>query len=146
MNSEAVVRWIFGSPVAAEGGEYRPRTIAVVGLSDKPDRPSYGVARFLQEQGFKIVPVTPKGEYILGEPVYRSLAEIPFPVDIVDVFRAPEHVPGVLADVKAMAHKPRILWLQEGVIHDEAAAGAVAYGLHTIMDRCMLKEARRVRR
>lgn len=146
MNSEQVIRWIFGSPTLAEGGAYRPKTIAVVGLSDNPERPSYHVAQFLQSMGFKIVPVTPKGDYLLGEKVYRSLSEIPFRVDVVDVFRAPQHVPEVLADVKAMESKPRILWLQEGVIHDEAAAGAIAYGLHTVMDRCMLKEARRVQR
>ncbi|HYF77415.1 MAG TPA: CoA-binding protein [Symbiobacteriaceae bacterium] len=125
---------------SAEG----PKVIAVVGLSDKPDRPSYRVAAFMQKMGYRIVPVTPKGETILGEPVFRSLAEIPFPVDVVDVFRAPEHVPAVLADVKQMQHRPTYLWLQEGVVHDEAAAEAEAYGLKVVMDRCLWKEHDRV--
>ncbi|HWI54033.1 MAG TPA: CoA-binding protein [Symbiobacteriaceae bacterium] len=121
---------------SAEG----PKVIAVVGLSDNPERPSYRVAAFMQKQGYRIVPVTPKGETILGEQVYRSLAEIPFAVDVVDVFRAPEHVPQVLADLKQMRSKPGYLWLQEGVVNAEAAAEAEAYGLQVVMDRCLWKE------
>ncbi|HYF92637.1 MAG TPA: CoA-binding protein [Symbiobacteriaceae bacterium] len=121
-----------------------PKVIAVVGLSENPERPSHRVAKFLQSQGFRIVPVTPKGDAILGEQAYRTLAEIPFPVDVVDVFRAPEHVPDILADLKQMQHRPAYLWLQEGVVHAEAAAEAEAYGLKVVMDRCMWKEHDRI--
>ncbi|HLN60321.1 MAG TPA: CoA-binding protein [Symbiobacteriaceae bacterium] len=140
LNDEAAVRWLLESPHAVEGGVQRAKVIAVVGLSDNPDRPSYRVAQHMQSLGYRIVPVGPKGEHILGEPVYRSLPEIPFAVDVVDVFRAPDFVPGVLEDVKRMQHKPRIFWLQEGVVHAEAAADAQAYGLHVVMDRCPWKE------
>ena len=125
---------------SAEG----PKVIAVVGLSDKPDRPSYRVAAFMQKMGYRIVPVTPKGETILGEQVYRSLAEIPFRVDVVDLFRAPQHVPDVLADLRQMPFKPDYLWLQEGVVHEAAAAEAEAYGLKVVMDRCLWKEHDRI--
>jgi predicted CoA-binding protein len=135
INEEKAIRTLLESP---------GKTIAVVGLSDNQERPSYRVAAFLQKQGYKIVPVSPKGETILGEPVYRTLASIPFPVDVVDVFRAPQAVPEVLADLKAMQHKPAMLWLQEGVVHPEAAAEAEAYGLTVVMDRCLWKEHDRV--
>lgn len=137
INEEQAIRELLQS---ADG----PKVIAVVGLSDKEDRPSYRVAAFMQKQGYRIVPVTPKGETILGEPVFRSLAEIPFRVDVVDVFRAPEHVPSVLADLKQMQQKPAYLWLQEGVVHQEAAAEANAHGLTVVMDRCLWKEHDRI--
>ncbi|HWI66667.1 MAG TPA: CoA-binding protein [Symbiobacteriaceae bacterium] len=137
INEEKAIRDLLGS---AEG----PKVIAVVGLSDNPERPSYRVAAFLQSQGYRVVPVSPKGETILGEPVYRSLAEIPFRVDVVDVFRAPQHVPDVLADLKQMQAKPEYLWLQEGVVHEDAAAEAEAYGLKVVMDRCLWKEHDRI--
>ena len=121
-----------------------PKVIAVVGLSENPERPSHRVAQFLQSQGYRIVPVTPKGETVLGEKAYRTLAEIPIPVDVVDVFRAPEYVPAVLADLRQMQFKPAYLWLQEGVVHDEAAAEAEALGLKVVMDRCLWKEHDRV--
>lgn len=137
INEEAAIRALLES---ADG----PKVIAVVGLSDNPERPSYRVARFMQSQGYRIVPVTPKGEAILGEQVYRSLAAIPFPVNAVDVFRAPDHVPQVLADLKQMPHRPEYLWLQEGVVNPEAAAEAEAYGLKVVMDRCLWKEHDRI--
>lgn len=144
LNDEAAVRWLLESPHAVEGGVQRAKVIAVVGLSDNPDRPSYRVAQHMQSLGYRVVPVGPKGEYILGEQVYRALPEIPFAVDVVDVFRAPDFVPGVLEDVKRMQHKPHMLWLQEGVVHEEAAAAAQAYGLHVVMDRCPWKEHDRI--
>jgi len=146
LNDEAAVRWVLESPFApvADGVGARRKVIAVVGLSENPERPSYRVARYLQSKGYCIVPVAPKGEMILDEPVYRSLTEVPFPVDVVDVFRAPQHVPDVLGDLKTMQQKPLLLWLQEGVIHQDAAAEAVAFGLHTVMDRCLWKEYDRV--
>lgn len=135
MNDEQLIKKLMGETAV----------LAVVGLSDKEDRPSYRVSRAMQAAGYRIVPVTPKGDTILGEQVYRSLAEIPFPVDVVQVFRAPQHVPEVLADLKQMQHKPSFLWLQEGVVHEEAAAEAEAYGVNVVMDRCFWKEYDRMR-
>jgi len=143
---ERVIRWLLESPTVVVGGDSRPKVLAVVGLSDRADRPSHQVAQEMQRLGYRIVPVSPKGETILGEKVYRRLQEIPFPVDVVLVFRAPQHVPEVVADLKEMPHKPRILWLQEGVEHPEAAADARAYGVATVQNRCIYKEARRLGR
>lgn len=140
LNDETAIRWLLESPTE----EGRAKTFAVVGLSDNPERPSYRVARQLQSLGYRIVPVGPKGETILGEPVYRTLAEVPFAVDVVQVFRAPQYLPEVLADAQRMAHKPRLFWMQEGVVHEEGAREALAYGLHTVMDRCAWKEYDRI--
>jgi predicted CoA-binding protein len=116
----------------------RIRTIAVVGLSPKPDRPSYGVARALQRFGYRIVPVRPAVDQVLGEKAYARLADIPFPVDLVDVFRAAEHIPGVVEECLAIG-APAI-WIQEGICHDEAAERARAAGLTVVMDRCIYKD------
>ena len=109
--------------------------IAVVGLSDKPDRPSYEVAETLKAAGFKIVPVNPmvEGE-ILGEKVYPSLHDIPFPVDLVDVFRKSEQTPDVARDAVAIGAKT--LWLQLDIVSEESRAIAEAAGLNYIEDRC----------
>lgn len=114
------------------------RTIAVVGLSPREARPSFRVAQAMQAQGYRIVPVRPMVQEVLGEKAYASLEEVPFPVDIVDVFRAPEHVPGVV-DSCIRVGVPR-LWLQDGVIHEEAAARARAAGLWVVMDRCLWRD------
>ena len=114
------------------------RTIAVVGLSNKPDRPSFRVAQGLQAHGYRIVPVTPQGGEILGETAYPDLASIPFKVDIVNVFRAPEHVPAIVESCIALG-LPR-LWLQDGVIHEEAAQRAKDAGIWVVMDRCMWRD------
>jgi predicted CoA-binding protein len=113
-------------------------TVAVVGLSDKPDRDSYRVAAYLQSRGYRIIPVNPAVTEVLGEPAYARLQEVPCSIDIVDVFRRPEHVPEV-ADA-AVAVGAKALWLQEGVVHEEAAAKAKAAGLKVVMDKCILKE------
>ena len=117
------------------------RTIAVLGLSTDPDRPSYSVAMYLQNNGYRIVPVRPDGGEVLSEPVYGQLADIPFSVDVVDVFRKSRYV-AAHAD-QAIAIKARCLWLQEGVIDEAAAQRAREAGLFVVMDRCMLKEHRR---
>lgn len=117
------------------------RTIAVIGLSQKPYRPSYGVSAYLQSHGYRIIPVNPAYQEVLGEPCYASLAELPEPPDTVDVFRNSRYVSGIVEEVLA-AGVPN-LWLQEGVIDETAARRAREAGLRVVMDRCMLKEHRR---
>lgn len=114
------------------------RTIAVVGLSPKPARPSYRVAQAMQRYGYRIVPVRPLADEVLGEKAYASLADIPFPVDLVDVFRAAEHVPAIVEQCLAL-HLPAI-WIQEGIVHEAAAREAQAGGMTVVMDRCILKD------
>jgi hypothetical protein len=116
----------------------RVRTIAVVGLSPRPDRPSHTVARALQRFGYRIVPVRPAVGEVLGEKAYARLADIPFPVDLVDVFRAAEHIPGVVDECLAIG-APAI-WIQEDIVHEAAAEKARAAGLTVVMDRCIYKD------
>jgi predicted CoA-binding protein len=111
------------------------RTIAVVGLSSRPNRPSYEVARYLQEHGYRIVPVNPKESEVLGERAYASLAEVPERIDVVDVFRRAEETPAIARD--AVAVGARVLWLQEGIVSDEAARIAAEGGLEVIMGVCI---------
>lgn len=117
------------------------RTIAVVGLSPDPDRPSYSVAMYLQDNGYRIVPVRPGGGELLGEQVFERLANIPFPVDVVDVFRASRFAGGHVDE--AIAIRARCVWLQEGVIDEAAILRARKAGLLAAMDRCLLKEHRK---
>jgi len=116
------------------------KTIAVVGISPKEDRPSYIVASYLKSKGYRVIPVRPDGEVILGEKVYHSLAEIPkeIGVEIVDIFRRPEDVPPVVEE--AIQQRAKVVWMQEGVIHKEAGAKAEKAGLKVVMDRCMKKD------
>jgi predicted CoA-binding protein len=107
---------------------------AVVGLTGNEHRPAYSVAAFLQEQGKRIVPVNPAGEPVLGQPGYRTLAEIPFPVDVVDVFRRSDAA-GAHVD-EAIGAGARAVWLQLGVVDEVAADRAGAAGLHVVMDHC----------
>jgi len=119
------------------------RTIAVVGLSPEPDRPSYQVARYLKEQGYRIVPVNPGAKEILGELCYPTLSSIPEVVDAVDIFRRSEEVPAVVEEAIRIGAKA--VWMQEGVIDEAAAARAREAGLLVVMDRCMLKQHRRLK-
>ena len=119
----------------------RARTIAVVGLSSNPMRPSYGVAAYLQTQGYRIIPVNPEIKGALGEKAYPSLREVPEKVDVVNIFRRSEFVPAIVEE--AIALKPDAIWMQEGVIHEQAAEKAQRAGIFVVMDRCMLKEHRR---
>jgi O-acetylhomoserine (thiol)-lyase len=114
----------------------RYRTIAMVGLSADPYRPSYFAATYLQREGYRIVPVNPRyaGQTILGEPAYASLRDVPFPVEIVDIFRGPGHVPGLVEEAIAIGAK--VVWMQLGIRHPEAAARARAAGLEVVEDRC----------
>ena len=117
-------------------------TIAVVGLSAKRLRPSFGVAAYLQQHGYRIIPVNPAETEVLGEKAYATLAEVPYKIDIVDVFRRSEAVPEIVAEAIQLGIP--YLWLQEDVIHEAAAAQARDAGLKVVMDRCILKEHRRL--
>ena len=114
----------------------RTRTIAMVGASDRPDRPSYGVMAFLQSRGYRVIPVNPQitGEHIHGEFVFRELAQIGEPIDLVDIFRRPMAA-GEAVD-EAIAAGAKAVWMQIGVINEEAAARAEAAGLKVVMNRC----------
>ena len=114
------------------------KTIAVVGFSPKPYRASHGVARAMQTFGYRVIPVRPGLVEGLGEKAYARLAELPEPPDLVDVFRAPEHVADIVDECIAL--KLGNLWLQEGVVDEAAAQRAVAAGITTVMDRCILKD------
>jgi len=120
------------------------RTVAVVGISPKEDRPSFIVASYLQSKGYRIIPVRPDGEKILGEKVYRRLADIPeeIGVEVVDIFRKSEDVPPIVDE--AVQRKVKVVWMQEGVIHKEAGAKAKKAGLKVVMDRCIKKEHQRL--
>ena len=118
------------------------RTIAVVGLSADWYRPSYFAAKYMQEHGYRIIPVNPKYDEILGEKCWPDLKSIPEPVDIVDVFRKPQDCVGVAQDAVAIGAK--VLWLQLGVVNDEAAHIAEAGGLDVVMDRCVKIEHARL--
>lgn len=116
------------------------KTIAVVGLSSRKFRPSYGVSQYMQEQGYRIIPVNPGESSVLGEKSYASLSEVPEKIDIVNIFRRPEYVPEIVEE--AIRIGARSIWMQEDVVHEEAAARARAAGLSVVMDRCILKEHR----
>ncbi|MCL4370136.1 MAG: CoA-binding protein [Chloroflexi bacterium] len=118
------------------------RTIAVVGLSPKPDRPSFGVAEYLQQRGYRIIPVNPTVDQVLGEKSYPDLKSVPEKIDVVDIFRRPEDVPPVVEE--AIQVGARAIWMQEGIINEAAAARARQAGRDRVMDRCMLKEHQRL--
>ena len=115
-------------------------TIAVVGLSSNPVRPSYHVAAYMQSQGHRIIPVNPNETNVLGEPAYPSLAAVPGPIDLVNIFRKSEDVLPLVEE--AITHGAKAIWMQEGVRHEQAAIRAQASGLLVVMDRCWLKEHR----
>jgi predicted CoA-binding protein len=118
----------------------RSKTIAVVGLSDSPLRPSYGVSAYMQSHGYRIIPVNPEIKGALGEKAVPSLDHVKEKIDIVDVFRRSEFVPAVVDE--AIRLKVPAIWLQEGVVHEEAAEKARQAGILVVMDRCILKEHR----
>jgi predicted CoA-binding protein len=118
------------------------RTVAVVGLSDNPGRPSFGVARYLLRAGLTVYPVNPRLTEWQGLTAYKSLSEVPGPIDVVDVFRRPEHAPDIATE--AVAVGAGALWLQLGVISAQAASIAEKAGLDVVMDRCLAVEHREV--
>jgi predicted CoA-binding protein len=123
------------------------KTIAVVGLSDKPDRPSFRVSKYMQQEGYRIIPVHPAISQALGEKAYPTLDEAYAAegrIDLVNVFRSSEYVPEIVKDV--MRLKIPYLWLQEGVCHDEAVRWAEAAGIRVVMDRCIFQEHARLTR
>ncbi len=120
------------------------KTIAVVGLSGNRWRPSYGVSEYMQAMGYRIIPVNPKESEVLGEKAYATLEEIPEPVDIVNIFRQSHFVPEIVDSAIRIGAK--LVWMQEDVIHEEAARKAREAGLEVVMDRCILKDHRRLMR
>lgn len=120
----------------------KARTIAVVGLSGKRYRPSYGVAEYMKRSGYRIIPVNPNETEVLGERCYPDLDSVPDAIDIVDIFRRPEFVPPIVE--AAIRKGAKAIWMQEGVIHEEAARRAQAAGLTVVMDSCILKDHRRL--
>ena len=119
------------------------RIIAVVGLSAKRYRPSYGVAEYMQRAGYRIIPVNPNETEVLGEKCYPDVESVPEPIDIVDIFRRSEFVPEIVE--AAIRKGAKVIWMQEGVVHEEAARRAQEAGLEVVMDRCILKDHRRLR-
>lgn len=114
------------------------RTIALVGASQKPERPSNGVMKFLLDRGYRVIPVNPGqvGKIIHGQTVVEVLADINEPIDMVDVFRASQSLPGIVDEIIALEHRPAVLWTQLGVVHEDAAKKAADAGIKVIMDRC----------
>lgn len=121
----------------------KTRTIAVVGLSDKPDRDSYKVAQYMQRQGYKIIPVNPKVKNILGEKSYPDLKSVPEPVDIVNIFRRSEYVPPIVEE--ALDISPLAIWMQLGIVNEEAAKKAEKKGIPVIMNKCIMVEHQRLK-
>jgi predicted CoA-binding protein len=117
------------------------RTIAVVGLSDNPDKPSHSVSAYMKKHGYRILPVNPAVETVLGEPSYGSLAELPEKPDVVDVFRLPNAIPAIVEEMITLGL--RNLWVQQGIVNEAAAAHAEQNGIRVVMDRCIMVEHRR---
>ena len=124
------------------GWQREARTLAVLGLSDDPGKPSYAVSAYMQEHGYKIYPVNPVIESVLGERSYRSLAELPVKPDVVNVFRRASYLPRVVDEMLSLGLKN--LWSQMGIWNPEAAANAEAAGIRVVMDRCIMVEHRRL--
>lgn len=121
----------------------KSRTIAVVGLSGKPERDSFKVAQYMQKQGYKIIPINPKVERVLGEKAYPDLPSVPEPVDIVNIFRRSEHILPVVNE--ALKISPLAIWMQLGIVNEEAAEIAEKAGILVIMDKCIMVEHRRLK-
>ncbi len=123
------------------------RTVAIVGLSRNPDKASYRVARYLQSVGYRIIPVNPFADEILGEKCYKSLLEVPDTIDIVDIFRPSEDVPAIVDEaitIKNRVGSPKVIWMQLGIVNEEAAKRAREAGFTVVMDSCMMIEHRRL--
>ena len=133
MNEPETIRTMLGTP---------PRTIAVIGLSADSNKPSNYVPTYMQQHGYRILPVNPLVETVLGEKAYASLADLPIKPDIVNVFRLPKFIPAIVDEMLQLGFTN--LWVQQGILHAEAAARAEAGGIHVVMDRCIMVEHRRM--
>jgi len=140
MNEPEVMLEMLG--LSASGGEALPRTLAVVGLSDNPFKASHSVSAYMQQHGYRIVPVNPGIASALGETSYASLRELPMTPDVVNVFRLPQHIPAIVDEMIELGLKN--LWVQLGIRNAEAAARAEQAGIRVVMDRCILLEHRRL--
>jgi predicted CoA-binding protein len=137
MNELEIVRAMLGNPPK------EPRTIAVIGLSDNPDKPSNYVPAYMQQQGYRIIPVNPQVETVLGERAYISLTDLPMKPDVVNVFRLPKFIPDIVDEMLRLGL--RNIWIQSGIINMEAAARAENGGINVVMDRCIMVEHRRAK-
>ena len=135
MNEPEVILDMLGGPARA------PRTLAVIGLSGNPSKPSFYVSQYMQHHGFGILPVNPALTAVLGETSYPSLAALRVAPDVVNVFRLPRFIPAIVEEMLALGLKR--LWVQSGIVHLEAARRAEAAGIHVVMDRCIMVEHRR---
>jgi predicted CoA-binding protein len=133
MNEAQTIREMLGTP---------PRTIAVIGLSDNPAKPSNYVPTYMQRHGYRILPVNPSVDTVLGEKSYASLADLPIKPDIVNVFRLPKFIPAIVEEMLQLGLKN--IWVQQGIINLEAASRAEAGGIQVVMDRCIMVEHRHV--
>ncbi len=139
MNEAGTIReMLFGSDRSS------PRSIAVIGLSDRPDRPSHYVSAYMQSQGYKVYPINPALQTVLGERCYGSLKELPVKPDVVNVFRLPSFLPEIVDEMVQLGFKN--LWVQQGIVNADAAARAEAGGIQVVMDRCIMVEHRNARR
>lgn len=134
MNEPEVIRAMLGNPPEI------PRVIAVIGLSENPSKPSHYVPAYMQEQGYRILPVNPLVESVLGETSYKLLSDLPLKPDVVNVFRLPKFIPAIVEEMLELGLQN--IWVQQGIIHPEAAARAEAGGIHVVMDRCIMVEHR----
>ncbi|MBB5316258.1 CoA-binding protein [Tunturibacter empetritectus] len=133
MNEPEIIRSMLGATA-----KENPRTIAVIGLSEDPSRPSHYVSAYMQQHGYKLYPINPSIPQVLGEKSYASLSDLPIKPDIVDVFRLPRFIPAIV-DEMIQLNLPN-LWVQQGIVNLEAASRAEAAGIHVIMDRCIMVE------
>jgi predicted CoA-binding protein len=138
MNEPETIRAMLTSN-ASDG---HPPSLAVIGLSDNPIKPSFYVSAYMQQHGFRILPVNPALNAVLGEKSYASLADLPVKPDIVNVFRLPQFIPAIVDEMIALSLKN--LWVQQGIVHLEAAERAEAAGIRVVMDRCIMVEHRRL--
>jgi len=136
MNEPALIRNMLATTNAQN-----PRTIAVIGLSEVPSKPSHYVSAYMQQHGYKIYPVNPLIDEVLGEKSYANLSDLPIKPDIVNVFRLPKFIPAIVEEMIQL--KLPDLWVQQGIIHLEAVARAESNGIHVVMDRCIMIEHRR---
>jgi uncharacterized protein len=137
MNEPETIRSMIGKT-----SKENPRTIAVIGLSEVPAKPSHYVSAYMQQHGYKIYPINPSIPEVLGERSYASLSDLPIKPDIVDVFRLPRFIPAIVDDMLQLG-LPN-LWVQQGIINLEAATKAEAGGIHVVMDHCLMVEHRRL--